>query len=67
MKRKSDFGAAAIVLLGFAGTNADASWLSDITGVKIDVPAGRFSLSAQRPQDIPQMIQHLPRMRLTYF
>lgn len=67
MKPMPAFGVAAVALIGLAVTSASASWLSDITGVNIDVPAGRFSLSAPRPQDIPAMIQHLPNDAANFF
>ena len=44
----------------FATCDAQASWLSDITGINIDVPNGTVSINAPRPQDIPEAIQHLP-------
>ncbi len=50
---------ALLLLLNIPAT-ADASWLSDITGIDVNVPAGKISINTPRPQDIPQMIQHLP-------
>ena len=38
-----------------------ASWLSEITGVDINIPAGTVSVNTPKPQAIPQMLQNLPR------
>src|SRR6476469_9828537 len=38
----------------------EASWLSDITGVNVDVPRGTTTFSTPRPQDIPQALANLP-------
>ncbi len=40
---------------------AQASWLSDITGIDINIPAGTVEVHTPRPQDIPQMLQNLPK------
>lgn len=40
---------------------ANASWLSDITGVNIDVPRGQITFGPPRPDRIPLMLQHLPQ------
>jgi len=37
------------------------SWLSDITGIDINIPAGTVSVGVPHPQAIPQMLQHLPQ------
>lgn len=57
--------ASLIVLISF--TALQASWVSDITGVNIDVPAGRATFGPPRPDRIPQMLQHLPQDAATFF
>ena len=44
-----------------------ASWLSDITGINIDLPAGRVSFGPPRPDRIPQMLQQLPKDATQFF
>ena len=39
---------------------AHASWLSEITGIDVNVPAGTISFSAPNPAAIPEMLKHLP-------
>ena len=39
---------------------AYASWLSDITGIDVNVPAGTISFSAPNPAAIPEMLKNLP-------
>lgn len=39
---------------------AQASGLSDLTGVHIDIPAETFSLSQPHPEHLPQIIKNLP-------
>ena len=41
-------------------TLASASWLSEITGVDINVPAGTISISNPKPEAIPEMLKNLP-------
>lgn len=52
---------AASALAVPLATPAHGSWVSDITGVEINVPAGRISFSTPRPDHIPQMLQNLPK------
>src|ERR1700730_9404202 len=40
---------------------ANASWLSDISGVDINVPANTITLGVPRPDRIPMMLQNLPK------
>jgi tetratricopeptide (TPR) repeat protein len=39
---------------------AYASWLSEITGIDVNVPAGTISFSAPNPAAIPEMLKNLP-------
>jgi hypothetical protein len=41
--------------------NARGSWLSDITGIDVNIPKGTISFSQPHPEDIPKAIQNLPR------
>ena len=41
--------------------SANASWLSDITGVDINVPDGTITFGVPHPGAIPQMLQNLPK------
>lgn len=56
-------GAAIVV----APVAASASWLSEITGIDIDIPAGRISIGVPNPAAIPQMLQNLPKDAAQYF
>jgi hypothetical protein len=38
-----------------------ASWLSEITGIDINIPAGTVEFHAPRPQAIPEMLRNLPQ------
>ena len=42
-----------------AGT-VEASWLSNITGIDINVPAGTVTVGRPNPAAIPDMLRHLP-------
>jgi hypothetical protein len=48
-------------------TSAHASWLSDITGVDVNVPRGTVTFGPPRPDSIPQMLQNLPKDVATFF
>jgi len=39
----------------------EASWLSDITGINLDLTAGKVGIGTPRPEAIPQMLQNLPK------
>jgi len=54
------FLAAGAALLLLCAENAQASWLSKITGIDINIPAGTISFSAPQPQAIPDMLKNLP-------
>lgn len=51
---------ATVVLLCAATVSARASWLSAITGIDINIPAGTVSFSTPQPQDIKEMLKNLP-------
>lgn len=51
---------AAVTALFFVAP-ASGSWLSDITGINIDVPRGTIHIGRPNPAAIPQMIQNLPK------
>lgn len=40
---------------------ASASWLSEISGIDIDIPNGRVSVAPPKPQAIVPMLQNLPK------
>lgn len=48
------------LLLLLHSTLASASWLSEIAGVDINVPAGTISISNPKPEAIPEMLKNLP-------
>ena len=53
--------AVATILLLLCAENAQASWLSKITGIDINIPAGTISFSTPQPQAIPDMLENLPK------
>jgi tetratricopeptide (TPR) repeat protein len=52
--------ALATMLLLLCAENAEASDLSKITGIDINIPAGTISFSTPQPQAIPDMLKNLP-------
>jgi hypothetical protein len=54
------FFVVAVLIVLLPG-NANASWLSDITGVDVNIPAGTISFGVPQPAAIPQMLQNLPQ------
>jgi hypothetical protein len=52
--------AIATMLLLLCAENAEASDLSKITGIDINIPAGTISFSTPQPQAIPDMLKNLP-------
>jgi hypothetical protein len=50
--------ALTTTLLLLQAENADASWLSKITGIDINIPAGTISFDVPRPDAIPDMIKN---------
>jgi len=56
--RKSLAVVATLLLL--CHNCAEASWLSTITGVDVNIPAGTISFSTPQPQAIPEMLKNLP-------
>lgn len=59
--RKFRCAAIAMVLLLLNADLARASWLSEITGVDINIPAGTISFRVPRPDAIPDMLKNLPQ------
>lgn len=51
----------ALILVCLLPSLASASWLSDITGVDVNVPKGTITFGAPRPDRIPMMLQNLPK------
>jgi tetratricopeptide (TPR) repeat protein len=49
-----------VVFLCAITVSAQASWLSKITGIDINIPAGTISFSAPQPGAIPDMLKNLP-------
>jgi hypothetical protein len=57
---KSVLIALSCFALLFNPSICGASWLSDITGIDVNIAAGTVSFSTPRPQDIPEMLKNLP-------
>lgn len=55
------------VLLVCDPVMARASWLSDATGINIDIPKGQISFGPPQPQAIVPMLQHLPQDAAQFF
>lgn len=58
MRRRASVIAAVCLIVA---QTASASWLSDITGINIDIPAGKVELGAPNPAAIVPMLQNLPK------
>lgn len=67
----NSFGVKALVLamiqVAIFSNDVTASWVSEITGVHVDVPSMTLRLDRPRPEKIPDMIQHLPRDAANFF
>lgn len=50
-----------IAAMALMPAKAHSSWLSEITGVDINVPAGTVNVQAPNPEAIPRMLENLPR------
>lgn len=59
MKQLLSIGFLIIATLG--ASNAKASWLSEITGINVDLNRGTVSISPPNPAAIGPMIQNLPK------
>jgi hypothetical protein len=46
---------------------AEASWLSDITGINIDIPNAHVTFGPPRPDRVVPMLQHLPQDATQFF
>lgn len=44
-----------------------ASWLSDITGIDINIPRGTITIGAPNPAAIPRMLENLPKDAAQFF
>lgn len=60
MPAKRSVGVLMVAMLA-AAPCAQASWLSEITGVDIDLNRGRVSIQPPKPQAVVPMIQNLPK------
>jgi hypothetical protein len=58
MKRSLFLG---LVVLTCGALAVDASWLSDISGINIDIPAGKIEVGTPNPAAIPRMLENLPK------
>jgi hypothetical protein len=56
-----------LIIALFLPLSVNASWLSDITGINIDVPNGSVSFGPPRPDRIPLMLQNLPKDATQFF
>jgi len=52
---------AALLASFLLGAQAQASFLSDITGINVDVPNGTINFNVPQPQRIPEMLRNLPQ------
>ena len=59
--------ATSLILVCLLPSLASASWLSDITGVDVNVPKGSITFGAPRPDRIPLMLQNLPKDAAVFF
>jgi hypothetical protein len=67
---KRNRSAASLMLAGVfvcVWRQAPASWLSDITGINIDIPGQKFEIGTPNPAAIPQMLQNIPRDAANFF
>lgn len=58
---------SVIALVCLLPSIASASWLSDITGVDINIPANSITFGPPRPDRIPQMLVNLPKDAAIFF
>jgi len=56
-----------VAALLFCAMGAEASWLSNITGVDVNIPRGTVTFGVPRPDQIPQMLQNLPKDTAQFF
>jgi len=64
---KSVLSVLLMLILVFFPVAIEASWLSDITGINVDVPKGQITFGQPRPQAIVPMLQHLPQDATQFF
>src|SRR5215471_3098760 len=53
-------GAILMIVLLLHSELAVGSWVSEITGIDVNVPAGTISFNTPRPDAIPEMLKNLP-------
>jgi hypothetical protein len=61
MRNSSVCYVVSLLLIATFPRAVSASWLSDISGVDINVPKNTITLGAPRPDRIPMMLQNLPK------
>lgn len=59
--RRPRLAVAVLIMLLLNSNLANASFLSEITGIDINVPAGTISFHAPHPEAIPEMLKNLPQ------
>lgn len=50
-----------LLVFVLSASPASASWLSEITGIDINIPAGTVEVKAPNPTAIPEMLRNLPQ------
>lgn len=55
------FSYLVIASFALAPTVVQASWLSEITGIDIDIPNATIRINPPKPEAIPEMLQNLPK------
>ncbi len=66
MRRSTPYISVFLLLLLLV-VDADASWVSDITGIDINVPKSTITFGPPRPDRIPMMLQNLPKDVVIFF
>ena len=56
-----------VFALGCQASRLDGSWLSDITGVDINIPKGTVNVGPPNPGAIPKMLENLPKDASQFF
>ena len=56
-----------VSVLLICAQGAQASWLSDMTGIDINLARGTVTFGTPRPDRIPQMLQNLPKDTAQFF
>ena len=58
---KKTFSVVTAFAMFVSSSPLQASWLSEITGIDIDIPNSTVRINPPKPQAIPQMLQNLPK------